>query len=513
MSSNHHTPPADGFSAIAANIRSFLSELDAAISSIFFTFSGNSGEYLDGDGNFSTPSGTGVGTEGHVIQDDGSDMTQRAKLNFTGNVTVSNAAGATEVEIEAGGIEKFTTLALIKAATGLDNDLVYCVETDTFYRYEATGSAHTANDEDVLITGDGGDTRWLGVAGQYVLLGGAASPALDNLASVQINADLIPDTDEDKDLGSSAKKWDEGHIRKIVADILGEAVSGDGITLQTYGRVDRCTGGTASASSVSGTNTADKACDDNIGTFWGNNDAMPSWWQYDFGSGNSETITKARVYGSDDWGNIAYCPKDFKIQGSNDGSGWTDLDTQTGIVWAVDGWKDFSFTNTTAYRYYRIYITANNDTSDWTLINEVELLADAELTNTVSVVDGKVGILDAAPDYILELLQGAGNAIADGYSTHSKEIYKTDIADAPEVLEKLLLVTPKAWVNKASKEHKFGLVADDAELLDLLPDLVSYNPTTGKPAGISLDHYIAFLHKGLLELEAQVAILKKDQIK
>ena len=60
------------------------------------------------------------------------------------------------------------TVAALKALTGADNRLRYCVETETFYRYEATGSAYTADDLYVMITGDGGNTRWIGVAGRYV---------------------------------------------------------------------------------------------------------------------------------------------------------------------------------------------------------------------------------------------------------------------------------------------------------------------------------------------------------
>ena len=43
-------------------------------------------------------------TEGHAIEDEGSALTQRATLNFTGaGVTVSDVAGKTTVEIAGGG--------------------------------------------------------------------------------------------------------------------------------------------------------------------------------------------------------------------------------------------------------------------------------------------------------------------------------------------------------------------------------------------------------------------------
>src|SRR5512135_1804283 len=80
------------------------------------------------------------------------------------------------------------TVATLKALTGADNRLRYCVETETFYRYEASGSAYTADDLYVMITGDGGNTRWIGVGGRYVL----ATTFLKTLQSTApLGSDLI----------------------------------------------------------------------------------------------------------------------------------------------------------------------------------------------------------------------------------------------------------------------------------------------------------------------------------
>jgi hypothetical protein len=57
-------------------------------------------------------------------------------------------------------------------------------------------------------------------------------------------------------------------------------------------------------------------------------------------------------------------PKTWKFQGSNNDSDWTDLDTQTNKTdWAGNNTVMFTFSNSTAYQYYRLYITAT-DTSD-----------------------------------------------------------------------------------------------------------------------------------------------------
>ncbi|NMO49927.1 ATP-binding protein [Actinoplanes sp. TBRC 11911] len=64
-------------------------------------------------------------------------------------------------------------------------------------------------------------------------------------------------------------------------------------------------------------------------------------------------------------------PKDFTIQGSNDGSQWTDLDRRTGQSFGGRfATNNYSFTNTAAYSYYRLNVTANSGDSliqlaDW----------------------------------------------------------------------------------------------------------------------------------------------------
>lgn len=120
---------------------------------------------------------------------------------------------------------------------------------------------------------------------------------------------------------------------------------------------DLLTGGTPSVDSEypGGGYDASKACDDNVGgTLWQTDDAVfPHWWKYDFGVGVTKIITKLRTkpYYTADSGML----KDFTLQGSNNDSDWTDI--YSGQVANADDWDDFTFTNITAYRYYRIYIT------------------------------------------------------------------------------------------------------------------------------------------------------------
>lgn len=126
MTTNHHTPIPSGAAADDTTFNGPLSELDTEITAQDGRIgtlegdmpvpSGIASEFYNGVGGFSVPAGTGS-TNGHVIQDEGVDQTQRAKINFTGSgVTVVDTAGATEVQISSGGVSDHGAL------TGLADD-------------------------------------------------------------------------------------------------------------------------------------------------------------------------------------------------------------------------------------------------------------------------------------------------------------------------------------------------------------------------------------------------------
>ena len=54
--------------------------------------------------------------------------------------------------------------------------------------------------------------------------------------------------------------------------------------------------------------------------------------------------------------------------GSNNGSTFTQLDVRTNESFpSRNQTKSYSFTNTAAYKYYRLYVTANNGSVDFQL--------------------------------------------------------------------------------------------------------------------------------------------------
>lgn len=146
--------------------------------------------------------------------------------------------------------------------------------------------------------------------------------------------------------------------------------------------VDFCTGGIASASREVGAYVAANAFDDNPTTAWDCYPAIfPEWVQYDLGIGIAKIATQYTIT----FFNWNY-PIAWKFQGSNDGSGWTDIDSQVGQSFVAGQKKTYnSFSNSTAYRYYRwLFSSASgNDMA----------LAELEIMSTETAIEMSANII------------------------------------------------------------------------------------------------------------------------
>jgi hypothetical protein len=138
------------------------------------------------------------------------------------------------------------------------------------------------------------------------------------------------------------------------------------------GDITTATTFTATASSVAGTNTAAKAFDNSTSSRWESaSGAGTQWLQLDLGS--SQAIAGVKIV----W--EAANARDYKIQGSNDATTWTDLTTQTGVGGPV-GRTDTLTGLTGTYRYVRVYCTLRNNTYGYS-IYEMDVLAPAAGTS------------------------------------------------------------------------------------------------------------------------------------
>ena len=120
-------------------------------------------------------------------------------------------------------------------------------------------------------------------------------------------------------------------------------------------------------------------------------DNLPLAVVYDFGAGVKKTVNKYEIYGN------KYkdrSPKDWKFEGSNDNSTWTQLDSQNNVTsWSSNESKEFPFSNNTAYRYYRITFNASNDGS-WLELSELKYFGTGELhVNVPAGAEATVGSL------------------------------------------------------------------------------------------------------------------------
>ena len=122
---------------------------------------------------------------------------------------------------------------------------------------------------------------------------------------------------------------------------------------------------------------SDTAFDGNPASKWFGYNSPTGWLQYDFGAGNAQVVKRYTINSADV---PSRDPKDWQFQGSQDGSNWTTLDTQSGQTFAINmGMNNYNIANTTAYRYYRINITANNGATG-VAISELGLWGDSGRT-------------------------------------------------------------------------------------------------------------------------------------
>jgi hypothetical protein len=165
-------------------------------------------------------------------------------------------------------------------------------------------------------------------------------------------------------------------------------------------------GGTATDSAHINGQDATGAFDGNAGSKWFNNNvATTGWIQYDFGAGNAQLVKRYTVSSANDV--PGRDPKDWSFLGSQDGVAWTALDTKSNQTF-VNRYQQntYAIGNTTAYRYYRLNITANNG-STGVAVSELGLWSDTGRT----LPDGRYRLANRKSNKVVDLVNGA---TADG---------------------------------------------------------------------------------------------------
>lgn len=93
---------------------------------------------------------------------------------------------------------------------------------------------------------------------------------------------------------------------------------------------------TESSSAASGYEGA-KTVDNSLATLWQANESSGAWVRYDLGT--AQPVAQVAIYPYSPL--PAAAPKDFTIQGSNDGATFSDVKSFTGVTGWTAAWKTF----------------------------------------------------------------------------------------------------------------------------------------------------------------------------
>ena len=97
-----------------------------------------------------------------------------------------------------------------------------------------------------------------------------------------------------------------------------------------------------------------------------------------------------------------FAPSTWTFKGSNNGTDWTTLDSQSSITgWASATSKTFTFSNATAYTYYRLDVTANCGGANLE-IGELELCATGQYASLIPPMTSNTapsGVASASGEY------------------------------------------------------------------------------------------------------------------
>ncbi|OKP91349.1 discoidin domain-containing protein [Paenibacillus sp. P32E] len=169
-------------------------------------------------------------------------------------------------------------------------------------------------------------------------------------------------------------------------------------------------GKASSSSSYSGT-PAWKAfdgfkyyADDSGWKAWGTN-STSGWLSYEFTQ--KIIINKYTIYYSDSKGNVldgleTFTPKAWTFEGSNNGTNWVILDSRTDVTnWSGGVEKEFDFNNDTAYKTYRLNISANNGSTKNTVnltIHELSMFEKSAATPTPTATPSPIVTPSPTPE-------------------------------------------------------------------------------------------------------------------
>jgi trimeric autotransporter adhesin len=175
--------------------------------------------------------------------------------------------------------------------------------------------------------------------------------------------------------------------------------------------------------------------------------------------------------------------------------------------------------NTTGNYNTALGFIAGPDPSAPALNNSTAIGAFADVTESNALVLGSsaayngianvlVGIDVPNPTNILTVLQGGGNAIADGWSTYSSRRWKTNIHPLDNALSKVEQLRGISYDLKDSGKHEIGVIAE--EVGKVVPEVVSYEPNGKDATGVDYSRLTALLIEAVKQQQGEISALRRQ---
>lgn len=157
------------------------------------------------------------------------------------------------------------------------------------------------------------------------------------------------------------------------------------------------------------------AFDNSVNTKWLTNFTTTGWIIFDFPDDAAYAINGYAIASAND--SPDRTPKNWTLQGSNNGSTWTTVDTQTDETgWDTYERRTYLFNNTAAYQMYRLNVTANNGSDNLMGFSELELLEIIDDPQITSMSPSNFHAVSASP-LVLEW-DSAFETAAATYTVH-----------------------------------------------------------------------------------------------
>jgi trimeric autotransporter adhesin len=114
----------------------------------------------------------------------------------------------------------------------------------------------------------------------------------------------------------------------------------------------------------------------------------------------------------------------------------------------------------------------------------------------------KVGIGTATPANVFTIAQGAGSAIADGWTTYSSRRWKTNIETLHGALGKIEQLRGVSYELKANGKHEVGVIAE--EVGAVVPEVVTWDQNSKDAQSVDYSRLTAVLIEATKEQQALI---------